>query len=353
MSRGLEQRYRRVLRVLPGYYRDAWEEDMVAAFLDSWLTGDPETDEQVLAFCRPGWPEKASVAGLAVRLYLGGSGTPRRYFAWGQAVRGAVLAALLIHAAAGLGGIASVFLPASYQSLPRPPAAIVAGPSGGAWPPTVWSVIGGAWIVIFVALVLGYYRTARVAAGLAIIPSLVWLLKWQLAGGLVSPFGSWAFWFLIDLAPVLAMAAFHRDAPPPARRPWLLALPVYYLLVSLPLLAASVNGHAAWVPDTPGVCCILVSVLCLAHTWRAWAVRPGSGVWSLTLVLLAAVAGAYRIVSLGDNLPGHFLHDPHLVGVGLTELLILAVAAALVVPDATRAQTAVPAPPARARPQLG
>ena len=36
MSGGLdlEQRYRRVLRLLPGYYRDTWEEDMVAAFPD-------------------------------------------------------------------------------------------------------------------------------------------------------------------------------------------------------------------------------------------------------------------------------------------------------------------------------
>jgi hypothetical protein len=40
----LEQRYRRVLRLLPGYYRDKWEEDMVAAFLDSWMTGDPDED---------------------------------------------------------------------------------------------------------------------------------------------------------------------------------------------------------------------------------------------------------------------------------------------------------------------
>jgi hypothetical protein len=40
-DRDLEQRYRRVLRLLPGYYRQLWEEDTVAAFLDSWLTGDP------------------------------------------------------------------------------------------------------------------------------------------------------------------------------------------------------------------------------------------------------------------------------------------------------------------------
>ena len=35
------------------------------------------------------------MAGLAARLYLGGAATPRRYFAWGQAARNAVLAAVL------------------------------------------------------------------------------------------------------------------------------------------------------------------------------------------------------------------------------------------------------------------
>jgi hypothetical protein len=65
---GLEQRFRRVLRLLPGYYREQWEEDMVAAFLDGWMTGDPYTDECVLEFCKPAWPEVASVALLAARL---------------------------------------------------------------------------------------------------------------------------------------------------------------------------------------------------------------------------------------------------------------------------------------------
>jgi hypothetical protein len=52
-------------------------------------------------------------------------------------------------------------------------------------------------------------------------------------------------------------------------------------------------------------------------------------------MLLAAVAGADRIVSLGD-----YLHDPHLMTVGLAELLTLMAAAALVAPDAARAQAA-------------
>jgi hypothetical protein len=98
------------------------------------------------------------------------------------------------------------------------------------------------------------------------------------------------------------MAAFHRDAPPPARRPWLLGL---------------------------------------VHAPRAWSRRPGTSVWSLTLVLLAALAGLNRVATL--PFPPE---DPRVISVCLIELLILAAATVLVVPDATRAQTALPSPPA-------
>jgi hypothetical protein len=139
------------------------------------------------------------------------------------------------------------------------------------------------------------------------------------------------------------LAAFHRDAPPVARRPWLLALPTAFVLVVGPLLAARPAGLSAWLPDFPGLCCILVSLLCLAHAPRAWSGRADSDVWSLTLVLLAAIAGVFRIASLGDYVYD-YVYAPHLIGVGLAELLILAGAVALVVPDATRDLTAAPAP---------
>ena len=297
----LEQRYRRVLRLLPGYYRDRWEQDMVTAFLDSWLTGDPDEDEAILEFCRPTWAEVASVAGLAARLYLGGAGAPRRYFAWGQAVRRVVLTVMLVHAVRAVD--AFVRLAWTHRLvgwLPAPPASMVTASSGGIWPTTFYAV-GYAWIAVFVLLVLGYYREARVIAVLAIVPDLVALLQGQLTGRLLAPSGAWAFWVLVDLAPVLAMAAFYPDAPPAPRRPWLLALPASYLLVAVPLLAIQATGNSAWLPDFPGLCCILVALACLAHAPRAWSRRAaGSGVWSLTLTLLAAVTGAYRIVSLGD-----------------------------------------------------
>jgi hypothetical protein len=330
----LEQRYRRVLRLLPGYYRDKWEEDMVAAFLDGWLTGDPERDECILEFCKPTWDEIASVAGLAAELYLGSATAPYRYFAWGQAIRNAVLAMMLLHAVFGLNGL--VVLAASrYQFAWLPTSSV------GIWG-AVWASTGYAWVVAFVLLVLGHNRTARFITALAVIADLVAVLQAQLASSLPLAYGAWAHWCLIDLVPALAMSAFHRSAPPVARQWWLLAMPVGYALVVVPIIAAHATGQTAWLPDFSGLCCLLVALACLAHAARARSRQAvHSSVWSLTLALLAAVIGVDRIVSaLGD-----YLHDAHLIGVSGAELAILAAAAALVVSDAARAQAAIAAPP--------
>ncbi len=337
---GLEQRYRRVLRVLPGWYRQQWEQDMVAAFLDSWVSGDPEDDAWALEFCKPTWGDVASVAGLAARLHLGCVGISRRYFAWGQAVRNAVLAVMLVHAVLGLNVLVRIAWSRRLFGLPAPSASLAAASPGGVWP-TVFYVVNIAWVVIFVMLAAGHYRTARVLAALAIVPGLAALLQAQFTGIVPAPFGPWAWWVLFNFVPVAAMAAFYPGVPPAARLPWLLALPAGYLLVIVPLLAAQASGNLAWVPDLPGQCCLVVSLACLAHAPRAWSRRAaGSGVWSLTLTLIAAVAGAYRILTIAG-----YVHDPHLIKVSLAELLILVAAVALVAPDAARAQTATPAPP--------
>jgi hypothetical protein len=344
MSGNLERRYQRVLRLLPGWYRQQWEQDMVAAFLDSWLTGDPEADAYIAKAAGPSMAEVASVTGLAARLYLTGAGNLlRRYFAWGQAVRGAVLAVTLVQAVRGLDDLLLTSWSRHLLSwLPAPPASLVVSAPDGVWPPAVYYLVAYGWIVAFVLLVLGYYRTAQVIASLVIVPDLVVLLVGQFAGRfLAAPIGPWAFWILIDLALVLAMTAFHRDAPSAPRLRWLLALPAGFLLVYVPLLALQATGNSAWVPDFSGLYCILVALACLVHAPRAWSRQAaGSGVWSLTLALVAADAGAYRIFSIAD-----YLQDPHLINVCLVELLILAAAVALVAPDAARAQTATPVPP--------
>jgi hypothetical protein len=340
MSSELERRYRRVLLLLPRWYRRQWEQDMVAAFLDSWLTGDPGADAYISWAAGPSWAEVASVAALAVRLHLGGPGTAGRH-AWGQAIRRAVLAVLLVHAM--LAADVLICLMRTRQLvgwLPAPPRSPVTGAPSGIWT-IVYCLVNCTWIVIFVMLVLGYYLAARVLAALAIVPGLAALLQAHLTGVLPAPFGPWAFWVLVDLAPVLAMTAFHRNVSAARPRAWLLALPAGYLLVYGPLLALLETGNAAWLPDFPGFCCILVALACLAHAPRAWHRQAASsGPWSLTLALLAALAGAYRIASLTD-----YLSDPHLINVSLAELLILLAAVALVAPDAARTQTALPRHP--------
>ncbi len=122
------------------------------------------------------------------------------------------------------------------------------------------------------------------------------------------------------------------DAPPAARWPWLLALPAGYVLVFGPLLVLQATGNFAWLPDFAGLCCLLVALACLAYAPRAWSRQTGgSGAWALTLTLLGAIAGVYRIITLGN-----YLHDSHLIKVSLAELLILLAAVALVTPDAAR-----------------
>ncbi len=88
MSGGLdlEQRYRRVLRLLPGYYRQQWEEDMVAAFLDSWLTGDPDEDESIIEYCGPAGRRSPAWSAWPPGCTWAARRAPRRYFAWGQAI---------------------------------------------------------------------------------------------------------------------------------------------------------------------------------------------------------------------------------------------------------------------------
>jgi len=114
----------------------------------------------------------------------------------------------------------------------------------------------------------------------------------------------------------------------------------------VPLLAVQAAGNSAWLPDFPGLCCVLAALACLAHAPRAWSPRAaGSGTWSLALALLAADAGAYRVFPLTD-----YLNDPHLIGVSLAELLIVVIAVALVAPDAARAPAARAAPPPHPQP---
>jgi hypothetical protein len=137
----IEERYRFVLRLLPASYRQRWEEDMVATFLESVRPADPDEAEFVADYGWPRWSEVASIAALAVRLRLGNPDAPVRYLVWAQAIRLAALTWLLgkaVLATTGLGihlwllgRLPGVPVPVRHVYLGQPAAQRVAGAGPG------------------------------------------------------------------------------------------------------------------------------------------------------------------------------------------------------------------------------
>ncbi|MEG3635713.1 hypothetical protein [Micromonospora palythoicola] len=299
MSR-LEERYRRVLRLLPAGYRRQWEDDMVAAFLETMQTGDAETDEYLADHGRPSAAELASVLSLAVRLRIGGPDAPPRPYAWGQAVRLAVLAGVLTQATMATVGLAvTLWLTGALSWLPVPTSEWAPVPYRSTWQATL-HVAGYAWLPAFLALVLGHRRVAQAVALIAIVPQAVTVAVEQASGPAPLTVAAWLM-LLIELLLLVAMSAVHRDSAPAARRRWLLALPVGILAVPVPLFVAQASMPALRLLDWPGLCCVLVVVAIAVHL-GVRAFRPPSRTlpWSLALVILAATALVQRTATLPD-----------------------------------------------------
>src|SRR3954464_3850840 len=133
---GLERRYRLLLRVLPGWYRAVWEQDMVATFLTG-VEAAVAGDEQADLVGEYGWPDRAEVASvlaLAVRLRLGGAPAYAQSRAWGAAARRVALVVLLINAVWSVLDVGmTVWLSGAIPVLPSPPPDTVGASSLGEW----------------------------------------------------------------------------------------------------------------------------------------------------------------------------------------------------------------------------
>jgi hypothetical protein len=131
----LERRYRRLLRVLPEWYRRDREEEMVAIFLAG------RTDEHG----RPGWGETGAVLGLAVRTHLAAgaalTGVPGRVRWRGEVVRALGMLGLLLGIFYAGASIANV---------------VVRSGSAVTW----LRALDLAPVVAFLALCLGFHRDA-------------------------------------------------------------------------------------------------------------------------------------------------------------------------------------------------
>ncbi|MEU4766197.1 hypothetical protein AB0H12_23355 [Actinosynnema sp. NPDC023794] len=186
----LERRYRALLRVLPAWYRAEREEEMVGIFLAD------RVDDLDLEHGWPGWGEAGATLALAVRVRLG--------------ARRAAGTALRVLALTGLLG-QLVSSAQSWTVIARlGPAVDVQG-----W----WYDVAA--LVAFAALVAGRRAAGRVAAGLSGVVSLAPVV-WSVASG--APAWPTTVWHAPALVTaVVAVAAFHREAPAPSRVWWAVA----------------------------------------------------------------------------------------------------------------------------------
>lgn len=213
----LEERYRRVLWLLPAFYRAEREEEMVCAFMEG--AGDLADADNP----RPRWSEIASVAALAMRVRLGSVGAPPRYLPWGEAVRLVAVLGLFFQAMMSftwLADLLRLYANAGYQTL--------LGEAGSVQ--RVQNIAQALtyllWLAVFVSLVRGRPRAAKALTLLAL--ALFYSPILQERGLMGEQSGeALAVQSLLFVVPVLALlAGFHRDAPRPCRPWWVAVVPV-------------------------------------------------------------------------------------------------------------------------------
>jgi hypothetical protein len=334
---GIEERYRFVLRLLPASYRQRWEEDMVAAFLESVTPEDPEEAEFVQDYGRPSWPEVASVVALALRLRLAHAGAPPRYLAWAQAVRLAALGWVFLSAVAGATSLGiHLWLVGAVPGLPAPMNGEFLPLRSDHWVTAV-VVIGLLWVPAYVALLLADRRVGRALVLLAVVAESALLLA---GTGRRDPVGGTLFVLLAaDALLALSLTAFHRHAPRVPPRPWLLALPVGVVLATGLLVSAMPTR--SWWADWPAHCSVVVVVASILHLCvpRFRRLAP----WTLALAILTLAVLMLRVVSLRDY---RGLVDPAFVTFGLVETGALVAVGVPLVLLAARALRRLPAKPA-------
>ncbi|SFD69416.1 hypothetical protein SAMN04487819_102146 [Actinopolyspora alba] len=261
----LEQRYRRLLRLLPSWYRADREEEMVDVFLladaarhsggaedeqDDWDYGDHEDLRGEY-----GWPDRReflAVAGLAVRTRFGGVGAPSAARARGDTVRTIALLGVLVRAVLALVSVGSLVHVQLRSGVAFADSTTLLSPLGGYVFPTL--LLNLVWVPAYLLLVLGKRRAGMLCSGVALLPSLLSMIPPDNtpATSLTSVITGVGIWLPV----VCVFLGFHRDAPEPSRKPWLLALPVG-------VLAALIFILLGWlVPPVvvagPRVCGLLV-----------------------------------------------------------------------------------------------
>ena len=245
-----------------------------AVFGDS---NDPGFDAE---YGRPSWTEVASVVGLAARLSFGGTLAPPRSFARGEVVRRVALAGLLAHAVSAIVGVISLLVTQT-----RFPEYRVSDLD------ILWALGALLWVGSYLVLLADSRRLAAWLGAAALVPSVLDTATDVWSGGVSV--ATAAYRFLVAALPLLALVAFHRDAPTVRARPWLIALPVGVVAVMAAALVTQTPGAVAL--DWPGMLCVatVVAGLALLVTGRR-------GPWAGALPVLAIALLGERVLTLID-----------------------------------------------------
>ncbi|MEU5947314.1 hypothetical protein ABZ793_17345 [Micromonospora sp. NPDC047465] len=305
MTSSLEQRYRRLLTLLPASYRRKWEDDMVRTFLECVGAEEDTEDAAYLRdHGRPDRDEVLSVLALATRLRLGGVGAEPRSRLRGDAIRAVALLGLLFHAVTAAVEIGVMpWLAGDFLPLPTPPTEPVFDLPGAPWR-LAFNPLGLFAIAAFVALAVNQPRPARWLAAVPLVAD--WVARTYeamfLPGG-TPPTTTWLI-VLVNTGLVLALVAFHREAPPVRTRAWIRAFVAGVLLSPLFVIGMwtlPVEQELRFAAlDWPGLCALSVSAAGIAYlVLRASAVARAAH-WPLTLLFLGLAALALRGVSVAD-----------------------------------------------------
>lgn len=215
----LEQRYRRLLRLLPRAYRDVRADEMVAVFLARARLADPENYDLTVKYGGPGWAETWSVIALALRLRWADPAGPDRFRLRARALRGATLACLTVVAVLAVEGLLGRLWTALWwhDSAPSGTAALRVGePAHPVWT-WIHQWVFVLWIGVLALALVRRPSARRWAAALAAVPVAV-----GFATGAIAPV--WQVRSAVDLviglaviAGLLLMGTARPDGPAPSR----------------------------------------------------------------------------------------------------------------------------------------
>ncbi|MCS7479628.1 hypothetical protein ACFFQW_19680 [Umezawaea endophytica] len=276
----LENRYRRLLRVLPRWYRAEREEEMVGLLLAD------RTDDLDLEHGWPGWGETGATVALAVRTRFAASGAPARAVAVGDVVRLVAMLGLVGQAAYGVRWASAALTGPSWNAVGFEPVDVVVNLAMVAGP---------------IAMLAGLRGVAKAQVGLSAAYGLV--VAGQAVAEASPPLA--VLWHVPVWVTAFALfAGYHRDATRPDPRPW------WWALLAVAVTTGGLTAWSAGDPDhvltaaSSGLVPVAVVIAGVVHLGRRGSAAGSLALACWALALLPLTLGELTLLRWVADVPG-------------------------------------------------